>query len=207
MMTIIKLLLLTLAGLLPLQLFAQHEISTHTPVSLEAVNVPHEQSLFHVQTEWINQDNEALVLGDFAGQPLVVVMFYGQCTGTCPVLIQRTWNLYKQLDQQVKEQMQVLAVSFDYRNDSPKALKEYAEREQLDIPNWSFVTADHSSIRELAMLLGVQYRERNDGHFEHSNLITVLDDEGKIAVRISGLQASLDEAVTNIEHIAKEKFQ
>lgn len=196
---------LILACFMPFYTSAQDVTKQHN--SLEALEVQHEQSLYHVQSEWTNQNNETVVLQDFAERPLIVVMFYGQCTGTCPVLIQRTWNLYQQLDRQSKEQVQVLAVSFDYKKDTPQALKAYAEMEKLDLPNWHFVTSNHSSIRELAMLLGVQYRERNDGHFEHSNLITVLDGEGKITERVSGLQQPLEEAVTVIDKISKGVIQ
>lgn len=200
-----SLFVITITCLMPFYAFAQDAAKQHD--SLEALDVQHEQSLYHVQTEWTNQNNETVVLQDFAEQPLIVVMFYGQCTGTCPVLIQRTWNLYQQLDRQSQEQVQVLAVSFDYKKDTPQALKAYAEMEKLDLPNWHFVTSNHSSIREMAMLLGVQYRERSDGHFEHSNLITVLDGEGKITERVSGLQQPLDQAVTVIDKISKGVIQ
>lgn len=205
MKILISLFILTIACLMPFYTSAQDVAKQHN--SLEALDVQHEQSLYHVQTEWTNQNNETIVLQDFAEQPLIVVMFYGQCTGTCPVLIQRTWNLYQQLDRQSQEQVQVLAVSFDYKNDTPQALKAYADMEKLDLPNWHFVTSNHSSIRELAMLLGVQYRERSDGHFEHSNLITVLDGEGNITERVSGLQQPLDQAVTVINKISKGVIQ
>lgn len=201
----VYMMLLAFVYLLPLQLSARQETERHD--KLEAADVQHEQSLFHVQTEWTDHNNETLVLGDFAGEPVIVVMFYGQCTGTCPVLMQRTWNLYNELNEQAKERIQVIAVSFDYKNDTPQALKTYAEMEQLDIPGWHFVTANHTSIRELAMLLGVRYRERSDGHFEHSNLITVLDGEGKITARVSGLQQPLDTAATHIEELAGGEIQ
>lgn len=194
-----KIILLTMVVFLPVFAMAQQQSEEHR--SLEAVNIQNAQSLYPVQTEWINQNNETVRLADFAGQPLIMVMFYGKCTGTCPVLIQRTWNLYNRLDESAQQQVQVFAVSFDYKNDTPQALNTYAEMEQLDLPGWHFVTADHPEIRELAMLLGVQYRERNDGHFEHTNLITVLDGEGRITERVSGLQQPLDDAINRIHQL------
>lgn len=185
---------------------SQHTMSM-VNTGLDAANAYHAQSLYHVDAEWTNQDGDSIRLADYKGQALILVMFYGECTGTCPVLIQRTWKLYSEIDEEIRNKLQVLAVSFDYKNDTPEALKAYAEYEQLDITGWNFVTAQHADIRQLAMLLGVQYRERSDGHFEHSNLITILDGQGKIAVRSEGITGGLDEATAEIEELFKENLQ
>lgn len=169
--------------------------------TLSALSVTHELSLHQMNATWTNQNGEDHQLIDLKGQPIIVVMFYGKCTGSCPVLMQQTWKLYQEISPDVQKDVQVVAVSFDYKNDTPDALKMYAEYEQLDLPNWNFVTAPHSSIRELAMLLGVQYRERSDGHFEHTNLITILDSDGRISERIEGLNGDLKTSARTIEQL------
>lgn len=196
--------LLFLISLLPVIASSQHMMDNP---GLEAAEITHSESLYHMAAEWTNQNGESVQLDDFRGRPLMVVMFYGQCTGTCPVLIQRTWKLYNELGASARDRLQVLAVSFDYKKDTPEALKAYAESEQLDLPGWNFVTGQHSDIRELAMLLGVQYRERSDGHFEHSNLITILDGDGKIAVRNEGITGELKSTASAIEDIFEAEVQ
>jgi protein SCO1/2 len=175
--------------------------------SLDAVETYHAESLYHMSAEWTNQNDKSIQLSDYQGQPLILVMFYGQCTGTCPVLMQRTWKLYSEIADEIRGKVQVLAVSFDYKNDTPEALKAYATDEQLDIPGWNFVRAQQTDIRELAMLLGVQYRERSDGHFEHSNLISALDAQGKIAVRSEGITGDLTDTALAIEELFKADLQ
>lgn len=196
--------LLFVIVLLPVIASSQHMMDNP---SLEAAEITHSESLYHMAAEWTNQNGKSVQLDDFHGKPLMVVMFYGQCTGTCPVLIQRTWKLYNELGKSARDRLQVLAVSFDYKNDTPEALKAYAESEQLDLPGWNFVTGQHSDIRELAMLLGVQYRERSDGHFEHSNLITVLDGDGRIAVQNEGITGELKSTASAIEDIFEAEVQ
>jgi protein SCO1/2 len=78
-------------------------------------------------------------------------------------------------------------------------LKEYAEYEQLNLPEWHFITGKHTDIKMLATMLGVKYQQTSDGHFAHSNLVTVLDTEGKIANRVEGLNQPMDEAKAVIE--------
>lgn len=180
-----------------------HEHDMEQMKELDSEAISHSESMHQVPTTWINQNSESVQIKDFAGQPLIVVMFYGKCTETCPMLIQRTWKLYSSLSEETQEKINVLAVSFDYKNDSPEALKEYAEYEQLDLPGWHFVTADQTDIRQLATLLGVQYRERSDGHFDHSNLITVLDQYGNINHRIEGIIGDLTNDITLIENLSR----
>ena len=179
----------------------EHNMEQMEVLDSEAIN--HSESLHQVPTTWIDQNSETIQIKDFAGHPLIVVMFYGKCTETCPMLIQRTWKLYSSLSEETQEKINVLAVSFDYKNDTPDALKEYAEYEQLDLPGWHFVTADQTDIRQLATLLGVKYRERSDGHFDHSNLITVLDNIGNISRRIEGIIGDMDDDVDFIETLTR----
>jgi len=206
MKTMKRILLLSSMLFLPLLASSQHSV-TMSNTGLEASDAYHAESLYHMSAKWTNQDGESIQLSDYQGQPLILVMFYGRCTGTCPVLMQRTWKLYSEIDEEIRERVQILAVSFDYKNDTPEALKAYAKYEQLDIPGWNFVTAGHSDIRELAMLLGVQYRERSDGHFEHSNLITALDSNGKIAVRSEGFTGDLTGTASEIEELFTTELQ
>jgi len=180
-----------------------HEHDMEQMQQLDSDAISHSESLHQVPTTWINQNSDTVQIKDFAGQPLIVVMFYGKCTETCPMLIQRTWKLYSSLSEETQGKLNVLAVSFDYKNDTPDALKEYAEYEQLDLPGWHFVTADQTDIRQLATLLGVQYRERSDGHFDHSNLITILDNYGNISRRIEGIIGDLDEDIHFIESLTR----
>lgn len=196
-------LLMLLFGPANITTIAQHtnSDSEHDHQALKAQDVNNEHSLYHLNDEWTTHRDETITLTDFSGELLIVVMFYGNCTDVCPILIQDVWRLYQTLDPEVREQVQIAAVTFDYENDTPEVLREYARKENLELPNWHFMTSERSSIRHLAMMLGVQYRELSDGMFEHSNLITVLDREGQIGARIEGLGQPVNEAGNFIESI------
>ncbi|MDZ7689625.1 MAG: SCO family protein [Balneolaceae bacterium] len=128
-------------------------------------------------------------------------MFYGNCTQVCPILIQDTWRLFSMLAEADRATVHVLAITFDTENDTPEVLHEYAEYEQLNIPGWHFLSSEPANVRTLAMLLGVQYSKKSDGHFAHSNLVTVLDGQGRIAKRVEGLNQTMDEAAETIRSI------
>lgn len=188
--------------LLPTLLLAQHGHGDHANSNaLEAKSVNMEHSLYHMDAEWVNHRNETLELADFSGKPLVVVMYYGNCVQVCPILIRDANRVFEAVDESLRDQVRVLAVTFDPENDTPERLHAYAEEKGLNIPEWHFITGERADIRELAMLLGVEYTKKGDGHFAHSNLVTVLDDAGKIVQRLEGLNQPVDEAAKTIETI------
>lgn len=184
-------------------LMAQHQHEADNELSAEEVKTSH--SLYHLDADWTDHRGNEFSISDFEGEPVIVVMFYGNCTEVCPILIQDSWRLYSALDPSQQESVNVLAVTFDTENDTPEVLREYAEQEQLNIPGWHFMTSDDSSVRSLAMMLGVQYSQTSDGHFAHSNLITVLDKKGKIAKRVEGLNQPMEEAAAVLDSIIKNE--
>ena len=194
------LLILCLAGSLSAQ---QHHHEGNT--TLKAGEVNSEHSLYHLDAEWTDHRNQTFRLSDFSGNPVIVVMFYGNCTQVCPILIQDAWRLYGTLDKSEREATRVLAITFDTENDSPEVLREYARHEQLNIPGWHFMTSEAANVRSLAMMLGVQYTKTSDGHFAHTNLVSVLDKEGRIARRIEGLNQPMEKAADEISSILKER--
>lgn len=200
---LIYLILFSVLGFVEVNGQDMHHQHDHKQEALKAGEVQSGHSLYHLDNEFITHRNEKVKLSDFAGEPVIVVMFYGNCTQVCPILIQDSWRLYSSLSESTRETVNVLAVSFDTEKDSPEVLAEYAKDEQLDISGWHFVTGNDTDIRMLAMMLGVKYQKDSNGEFAHSNLITVLDAEGNVAKRVEGLNQPMDEAALLIESVSK----
>lgn len=200
-----KLIIILLTAFCSATVYAQHNHGAEETPGAEKVNADH--SLYHLNAEWTDHRGDTFTLNKFKGAPVIVVMFYGNCTEVCPILIRDTWRLYSEVDEALRPAVHILAVTFDTENDTPQILKEYAEYEQLDIEGWHFVTSKDSNIRSLAMMLGVQYSRKSDGHYSHSNLVSVLDEEGKIADRVEGLNQPMDEAAEVIKSILKKNIQ
>jgi len=54
------------------------------------------------------------------------------------------------------------------------------QKHSLDASRWKLLTGDENHIREVAAVLGIQYRKNPEGGFNHSSLISILDSQGKI---------------------------
>lgn len=194
-----------LALLFTQTVFGQHKHMNHN--AMDAQPVESEHSIYHMDATWTDHRGEKFQLADLRGNPVVIVMYYGNCTQVCPILIRDARRVFESVSVGFRSDLKVLAVTFDPKNDTPEVLNTYASKKELNIPEWHFTTGDPADIRELAMLLGVQYARKSDGHFSHSNLVTVLDGKGRIAHRLIGLNQPVDKAGEWIEQEIQKNNQ
>jgi protein SCO1/2 len=77
-------------------------------------------------------------------KPVVVDFIYGTCTTICPVLSAGYSNLQRKLGQD-STNVQLISISIDPENDTPKVMKEYLKRYQAK-PGWDFFTGSRADI-------------------------------------------------------------
>jgi protein SCO1 len=142
-------------------------------------------SIYELDASWHDQHGTARPLASLAGKPQVVALVYTHCTYACPRILADMKRLEAELGPAAAGAGFVL-VSLDPERDTVARLREYAAATRLDPARWTLLTASPDAILELAMLLGVRYR-RVDDEFEHSNVLTVLDQDGRIVHRQVGL--------------------
>ncbi|MGM7317441.1 SCO family protein [Idiomarina sp. ST10R2A5] len=164
--------------------------SNHT--TMNAAEVSHSQSVYQIDASWKTHQKNELKLSELEGTPVIISMIYGSCTTACPVLVHDVKRLYTKLDEDTQKHVKLVMVSFDTNRDTPEALADYVKQYKLNNDNWLFLNGSEQDIRTLATVLGVRYRQRPDGDFDHSNLITILDKQGVIAERIEGLSQPMD---------------
>lgn len=149
-------------------------------------------SLYDLELTLEDHQSRPVALSSFAGQPLIISMFYAKCGYACPTLVQDLLNLENQLTESERKSTRVLLVTFDPESDTPAVLASLAERHGVDTTRWTFARTPPSlgdePTRELAGALGIKYRRLDDGHYNHSTLITLLDRRGTPLARIDGLR-------------------
>lgn len=160
-----------------------------------------EKSLYQLEATWTNDDGQALKLSSLRGRPQVVVMFFANCQSTCPLLVYQMKQLEEELPAALRKNVGFTLVSFDPNRDTPEALKNYRAEHGLSHDNWTLLNGDADSVLDLAAVLGVKFKEDAQGQFAHSNLITVLNDEGEIVYQQSGLSSDSRELVRQIEKL------
>jgi len=181
---------------------------TETPVAAAIVApvVPSgellEMSIYQLDSTWTTQDKAHVKLETFRGAPVVAAMFFGSCRTACPTIISDMKRIEKAAGPKATDKTKYVLITFDPKVDTPDALKELETKFQLDPQKWVFLHGDEGSIREVASVLNVQYREVSEGQFSHTNLITLLDPNGVVTTKIDGLKQPVEPLVASLNKIA-----
>lgn len=146
-------------------------------------------SIYNLESVWVNQDNKNLKLSDYRGKPVIISMVYLKCQFSCPLTVAQLKETEKKLNKETKKKTQFLLVTFDTINDTPEAVLKYVEKNKIETPRWSFLTStNETQVRELSTLIDFKYKKLESGEFEHSYALIALDSEGRIVGRTEGAQ-------------------
>jgi protein SCO1/2 len=187
------------------------DLNTNTPVCAycAAKEIPDnfpaytDKSLYQVESKWTTDAGIPFKLGDLAGKPQVVLMFFSRCTYACPILMNDLKRISAALTPAQRAKISFTMISFDTEQDTPAALKEYRHAWDLPSDNWTLLSGKPDDVLELAVLLGVKYKQDANGQFAHSNVISVLNAKGEIVHQQTGLNEDVDETVQTLVKLVK----
>jgi|JI7StandDraft_1071085.scaffolds.fasta_scaffold02491_5 protein SCO1 len=160
------------------------------------------ESIFNLKDTFKTQDNQDFTLDKLKGKPTVVGMVFTHCGYACPRL---TADMVSVSDSLKGIDVNYLLVSFDVARDTPERLKVFANESGLD-KKWTLLHGSDDAVRTLSVLLNVQYEKDADGNFSHSNLISVLDQQGRLKLQTEGLEANHSQTISTIKNLAKSKL-
>ncbi len=150
-------------------------------------------SIYRLNPALVDQDGHPFPLASTRGGPVLISMFYSSCEMVCPVLFETIAQTVKTLPAAGAQRVKIVMVSFDPERDTVAVLKETADKHSCD-KRWSLVRGTDADVRQIAAVLGVQYRRLPSGEFNHSSTIFLLDGEGRIVKR-SGMLGTVDPAL------------
>jgi protein SCO1/2 len=165
--------------------------------------VNNSNSIYQLTGEWTNQFNEKMTLKQLDGKVQLVAMIFTHCGYACPKMVGNMKAIEKQLPDQLKDKVGFVLITFDTERDTPKQLKKYAIQKQLD-DNWVLLHGKSNQVRVLSMLLQIQYNQLPNGDFSHSNILTILDEQGAIAKQIEGLDTDTESALETIGQLVSK---
>ena len=165
-----------------------------SPEATEASN----DSIYQIDSIWRDQANHERNLKSLAGRVQVVTMGYSTCQFACPRLLADMRLIESGLPKDIAAKTGFTFISIDPETDTPSRLAEYQKDNHIDPTRWTLLTGESSSVQELAVVLGIQYRKIDAKDFAHSNLITVLNAKGEIIHRQEGLAADPEATIKAI---------
>jgi len=157
------------------------------------------ESVYQLPMSLIDQHGRTSTLAALRGQPVLVAMFYTSCDNVCPMIAWQLRRIEQALPEAERARLRVLMVSFDPARDTPEALRKFATAHKADPSRWVVARAEENEVRNLAAVLGLRYRELDNGVFNHSSVITLLDADGMIRARTADLKNVDAEFVRTVE--------
>ncbi|MEP6881011.1 MAG: SCO family protein [Dokdonella sp.] len=161
-------------------------------------------SVYQLSIPMLDQDAKAFDFASLRGKPRLVTMFYTSCAYMCPLIIDTMHMTERELDQTQRAKLSVLMVSFDAKRDDPAILKAQADKRKIDTGRWTLARTDAPNVRTLAAVLGIQYRQLDDGEFNHSSVLILLDADGRIAARSETMGKTDPEFISAIKRVLGE---
>ena len=125
------------------------------------------------------QDNKEVRFYDdlIKGKQCVINLMYAQCHGACPLVTTVMKRTYRDLKDRMGKDLFFYSISVKPEDDSPAALKHYAEMRNADLPGWYFLTGDAYDIET------IRFRLFNMGHIGvdtdfamHSGTFRIVND-------------------------------
>ena len=159
-------------------------------------------SVFHIESTWKDQHGKEFQLRKFVGRSSILAMVYTSCLHACPMIVSDMLRIRKGLTEKQREKVRFVLVSLDPERDTPSVLAKFAKKRRLG-ENWSLITADEISVRELAAVLGVKYKKKKNDDIDHSNIIHLLNSSGVILHQQKGLRQDPAELLRAINRSVK----
>ncbi len=147
-------------------------------------------SLYQLPITLTDHHGKPFKLSDMRGKAVIISMFYHSCEFVCPMLIETMHITEQSLTTQEKTNLSLLLLTFDPERDSVAILSKIVSEHQLDPARWTLARTDDASVRQLAAALNIQYRHMDNGEFNHTSVLILLDKNG----RISGRSGELGQA-------------
>lgn len=140
-------------------------------------------SVYQLPLQLTAQDGRQFRWGDRRGKPQLVAMFYTSCQYICPLIVDSGKAIEHGLDPAARGRLGILLVSMDPVRDTPAALLAVLRQRKLDPQRWTLASPAAGDVRQVAGVLGVRYRALDDGEFNHTSALLLLDADGRIVAR------------------------
>lgn len=145
------------------------------------------QSIYNLAASLTDQAGERRSLDSYRGHPVLITMFYSSCPNACPLLIDTLRAVESVVPAPRRAQLRVLMISIDPEHDTVANLAALARTRHVDVSRWTLARTDAATVRKIAAVLNIQYRQLPDGDYNHSSIVTLLSEQGEIVLQSSVL--------------------
>ncbi|RIW33290.1 SCO family protein [Bacillus salacetis] len=191
----LKIGLLLLAGLLFTGCTSREDIEESFPMSMEVEGF-----------SAVNQDGEKVDLEDLKGSIWITDFIFTNCDTVCLPMTANMAHLQNKLkEENLESGVKLVSFSIDPENDTPDALKEYSQRYQADLKQWTFLTG--YSQEDIELFANRSFNSpaaKVDGsnQFVHGTSFYLVSDNGTVLKQYEGVSdPPFEEIIADIKKL------
>lgn len=168
-----------------------------------------------LDTEFKNEEGKTVKLSEYFGKrPVILALVYYECPMLCNEVLNGLTGSLKSLTFSAGKDFDVLAISFDARENDKSELAKgkkegYLERYQRvgSENGWHFLTGTQDSIDKITKAVGFNYQfDKETNQFAHNGGIMVITPEGKISRYFYGIDYAPKDIKFAIMDSSQEKI-
>lgn len=156
---------------------------------------------------FVNQNGNEISQKDVEGKVYVADFFFTSCPTICPKMTNTLYLVQEGLKNE--SNFKILSHSIDPDYDSPKVLKEYADKNAADSNIWYFLTGDKAAIYDICENNYMSFAKMDneaEGGFVHSGFLILVDQNGYVRGAYDGtLPEKSDEIINDVKKLLNEK--
>lgn len=131
--------------------------------------------------ELIDEQGNAFSTDSLHGRWYLLFFGFTACPDVCPTTLSDMRRLFKQLQPEIREQLQLVLVSADPARDTPEALRTYLGYYRAGFRG---LTGDIDALQELSKALGLPFvpTEKTEGEYNvsHSGNLAIVGPDGTL---------------------------
>lgn len=172
-------------------------VSNQMPKELDGVGIDQKLGTqLDLSLKFKDENNKDVTLGSFYSEhkPVVISLVYYSCPGLCNFHLNGLTEALKQVDWSPKEKFEILAISFDPKENAELALnkkKNYMkiyDRPQAE-EGWHFLTTDQETLSKLTSSVGFKYKwNEQEKEWSHASAAIITTPQGIISRYLGGIQ-------------------
>lgn len=154
---------------------------------------------YELPGEWRTQNDKPVTLASLRGKVRVLTMGFTRCKFACPRILGDMQRVEQALGAEA-DKVGMVFLSIDPVNDTPAQMNKTLVEHKMNPGRWMFLNAPEDIVQQAAVAFNFKY-QLVDGFFAHSNLIAVLDADGKVVHREEALGADIQPTVDAVRKL------
>ncbi len=156
--------------------------------------------------KYLNQEGIEITEKDVEGKVYVADFFFTSCPTICPRVKANMKKIYEA--HKHRPDFMMLSYTIDAKYDTVGRLAWYAQKLQVGIPTWHFLTGEYKDLTKTALgyLLSALEDKDAPGGFDHSGAIALIDRQQRIRGFYDGTDPKkVEELILDIAILMREK--